>query len=292
VLPGLDAAGQAERLDDYARRVSHVHGIRRVDGASGSYTEGRRVAAPSAASARFSSPAGTWLSVVTSGEAYSPENSEIVGEIRALPAPAHAEVGGPSARLADILGAIRERLPLALALVAVMTLVLISAMTRSPVLAVKALLMKALGLAATFGVVVHIFQEGHLRGLVGEFTPAGATDALMPGLVFCIAFGLSMDSEVFLLSGIEEHRRTGGTAAAMALGLERTGRQSTSAALLVAVVMASLATSSLVMLKMVGVGVALAVVLDATLVRGLLVPAVMRLAGDATWWSFRRPTVR
>jgi RND superfamily putative drug exporter len=155
-------------------------------------------------------------------------------------------------------------------------------------LGLKALAMNVLSLCATFGVLVHIFQEGHLRWLVGDFTVTGSIDAQIPALLFCVAFGLSMDYEIFLLARIaEEHRRTGDTVTAVASGLAHTGRLFTSAALIFAVVMAALATSGLTLLKLLGVGLALAVLLDATLVRALLVPAVMRLAGRANWWTPR-----
>nr|BFE84504.1 hypothetical protein GCM10020093_071050 [Planobispora longispora] len=195
-------------------------------------------------------------------------------------------MGGPGAQLADIRRGIADTLPLGLSLVAMTTFALVAGMTGSVVLAAKALLMNALSLGATFGVLVHVFQEGHLRALVGSFTVTGTIDTLVPVLMFCMAFGLSMDYEIFLLSRItEEYRRTGDTVTAVALGMERTGRLFTSAAVIFAVVMGSMATSSLVLLKMVGVGLALAVLLDCTLIRGLLVPAVMRLAGRANWWS-------
>jgi RND superfamily putative drug exporter len=224
--------------------------------------------------------------VSTAHEPYSVENSELAERVRGLAAPCRVLVGGPGAELADVRAGIAATLPVVLGLIALTTVLLVIALTGSVVLGVKALLMNALSLGATFGVLVHIFQEGHLRWLVGGFSVSGSTDALVPALLFCVAFGLSMDYEIFLLSRIvEEHRRTGDTGLAVATGLERTGRLFTSAAVVFAVVMAALATSGLTLLKMIGVGLALAVLLDATLVRGLLVPAVMRLAGRANWWS-------
>ncbi|MFC5749731.1 MMPL family transporter [Actinomadura rugatobispora] len=279
----------AARLDGYARRLSSVAGVVRVDAATGSYARGARAGdAPPGAAARFVRPGapGTWLAVSTAHEPYSVENGELAERVRGLPAPGRALVGGPGAELADVRAGIAVTLPAVLGLIALTTFLLISALTGSMVLGAKALLMNALSLGATFGVLVHIFQEGHLRWLVGGFSVSGSTDALVPALLFCVAFGLSMDYEIFLLSRIvEEHRRTGDTRLAVATGLERTGRLFTSAAVIFAVVMAALATSGLALLKMIGVGLALAVLLDATLVRGLLVPAVMRLAGRANWWT-------
>lgn len=144
-----------------------------------------------------------------------------------------------------------------------------------------------LSLSATFGALVWIFQDGHLEDLLG-FTATGAIDLTMPILIFCIAFGLSMDYEVFLLSRIkEEHDRTGDNVASVAVGLERTGRIVTAAAVLIAVVFIAFATSRVVMLKMFGVGMTLAVLVDAFLIRVALVPAFMRLAGRANWWAPR-----
>jgi RND superfamily putative drug exporter len=144
-----------------------------------------------------------------------------------------------------------------------------------------------LSLSATFGSMVWIFQEGHLSELLG-FTSMGHIDLTMPILMFCIAFGLSMDYEVFLLSRIkEEYDRTGDNVGSVAAGLERTGRVVTSAALLIAVVMVAFATSGVTLMKMFGIGMTLAVLVDAFVVRAALVPAFMRLAGRANWWAPR-----
>jgi len=290
VLPELrvtasDHGWSAARLDAYARRLSSLDGVTRVDTATGSYTHGAAARAANV-DARFTGPAGTWLAISTAHEPASVENSELAERIRLVPAPGKAKAGGPGAELADIREGVGTRLPVALGLVVMVTFALITALTGSVVLGAKALVMNALSLGATFGVLVHIFQDGNLRGLVGDFAVTGFVDALAPALLFCVAFGLSMDYEIFLLARItEEYRRGGDTVTAVATGLQRTGRLFTSAALVFAVVMAALATSGLALLKMIGVGLALAVLLDATLVRALLVPAVMRLAGRANWWT-------
>jgi RND superfamily putative drug exporter len=133
--------------------------------------------------------------------------------------------------------------------------------------------------------MVWIFQDGHLAGPL-DFTATGQLDVAMPILIFCIAFGLSMDYEVFLLSRIkEEHDRSGDNTAAVAAGLEKTGRIVTAAAAVLAVTFVAVGTSGVTFIKMFGVGLALAIVMDATIIRGLLVPAVMRLAGEANWWA-------
>ncbi len=200
-------------------------------------------------------------------------------------APLGAQVTGPSAQLVDTKASLFGNLPAAGAIIALVTFVLLFLMTGSVVIPVKALVLNLLSLTATFGAMVWIFQDGHLAGVLG-FTPTGTIDTSMPMLMFCIAFGLSMDYEVFLLSRIkEEHDRTGDTVASVAAGLERTGRIVTTAAALLAVVFVAFATSEVSFLKLFGIGTALAILVDATLIRALLVPAFMRLAGQANWWA-------
>ncbi|MET7298543.1 MMPL family transporter [Embleya sp. NPDC005575] len=287
VLPQLDGRTRAGELDDYARRISLLGRVARVHTATGVYRAGSNVAAPTPESARFLATPGAYLSVVTRGD---PTDPEVAQAIRKLPSPALIRVGGPGARVADVRGPIAARLPLALTLVALTMFVLVLALTRRPVLAIKALALNTLSLCATFGALVLVFQQGHLRWLVGDFPVTGTMDVLLPIVVFCIAFGLSMDYECILLSRIVEEHRTGAdTVTAVARGVDRTGRLFTWSATILAAVMVALATSGLIFLKAVGVGLALAALLDATVVRGLLVPAVMRLAGRANWWTPTRP---
>lgn len=145
--------------------------------------------------------------------------------------------------------------------------------------------MNVLSLSASFGAMVWIFQDGNLSGLL-DFTPAGFLDATNPVLLFAVLFGLSMDYEVFLLSRIrEEYDRTGDNSQAVALGLQRTGGIITSAALLLIIVVGAFATSGIVFVKMIGIGLVIAIAIDATVVRALLVPATMRLLGRANWWA-------
>ncbi|MDX3329365.1 MULTISPECIES: MMPL family transporter [Streptomyces] len=284
VLPGLTGPASTS-LAAYARQVSLAPHVVRVDTATGSYAGGALKAPPTPSSARFSGAHGRWLSVVTDAEPFSAEGGELVDGLRSLPAPVPALVGGDAAALADTTAAVGARLVPAAAIIVLVVLTLLFLFTGSVLIPVKALVLNLLSLTATFGAIVHVFQEGHLRGLVGDFQVTGTTDTLLPVLMFCIAFGVSMDYEMFLLSRImEEHRRTGDTTTAVAFGLERTGRLFTAAALVLAVTMAAMATSGLTPLKLLGVGLTLAVVLDATLVRMLLVPAVMKLAGRANWW--------
>jgi RND superfamily putative drug exporter len=178
-----------------------------------------------------------------------------------------------------------ERLPWAIGLVAVTTFVVLFMLFGSLLVPLKALVLNFLSLTATFGAMVWIFQEGNGSGLL-DFTATGDIAVAMPILMFCIAFGLSMDYEVFLLSRIkEEHDRGSDTVTSVAMGLERTGRIVTAAAVLIAVVFIAFATGHVSFMKMFGVGLTLAVLVDAFLIRSTLVPAFMRLAGDANWWA-------
>ncbi|MYQ41330.1 putative drug exporter of the RND superfamily [Streptomyces sp. LamerLS-316] len=284
VLPGLTDPASTS-LAAYARQVSLTPHVVRVDTATGSYAGGALKAPPTPSSARFSGAHGRWLSVVTDAEPFSAEGGELVDALRSVPAPVPALVGGDAAALVDTTAAVGARLVPAAAIIVLVVLTLLFLFTGSVLIPVKALVLNLLSLTATFGAIVHVFQEGHLRALVGDFQVTGTTDTLLPVLMFCIAFGVSMDYEMFLLSRImEEHRRTGDTTTAVAFGLERTGRLFTAAALVLAITMAAMATSGLTPLKLLGVGLTLAVVLDATLVRMLLVPAIMKLAGRANWW--------
>ncbi|MEV5243512.1 MMPL family transporter [Streptomyces cinnamoneus] len=275
----------------YAARLSRLPGVRQVQTATGIYRGGRRTAAAGPWAAGFTGPAGTWLSVTpTTDSPLSPDGRQLTERLREEPAPtAAALVGGPGARLTDTEKALSDRLPLAMVLTVAATLLLMFAYTRSLLVPVKAVVLNALSLAATFGIIVAVFQQGRPEALLGTVNSPATTDVVIPAVMFCTAFGLSMDYEVFLLSRIlEEHRRGTPTTVAVAVGLQRTGRLFTSAALVFAVVMASLAACDLVLLQLIGFGLAVAVALDCTLVRALLVPAVMSLAGRANWWPAGR----
>ncbi len=231
---------------------------------------------------------GTALVAVRHGyEGISPEARDLVGEIRDVPAPTGAEVlvGGRAAELSDLLSSLGSTLPWMGLFVVGVTLVLLFLAFGSVVLPVKAVLTNVLSLTASFGALVWIFQDGHLSGLLG-FTSTGFIEATQPILMLALAFGLSMDYEVFLLSRVREQwDATGDNTAAVAGGLQRTGRIITSAALLLVVVIGAFATSGIVFIKMIGVGMIIAIVIDATIVRALLVPAAMRLLGRRNWWA-------
>ncbi|MFI9719188.1 MMPL family transporter [Streptomyces sp. NPDC052396] len=286
----LRSAPEEPAVHAYAARLSRLPGVRQVTTATGVYRDGRRTEPAGPWAASFTGPAGTWLSVRPAGDSpLSPEGRRLTERLRAEPAPGTALVGGPGARLTDTEDALTGPMPLAVLLTVAATLVLLFAYTRSVLVPVKAVLLNALSLAATFGIIVAVFQQGRLEVLIGPLRGPATTDVVIPAVMFCTAFGLSMDYEVFLLSRIlEEHRRGTPTRLAVATGLQRTGRLFTSAALVFAVVMASLAACDLVMLQLIGFGLAVAVLLDCTLVRALLVPAVMSLVGKANWWPAAR----
>jgi len=211
----------------------------------------------------------------------------VVGRVRAVapPAGARAYVGGQTAQLADALSSLTRTLPWMALIMAGATFILLFLAFGSVVLPVKAIVMNLLSLTATFGAVVWIFQYGHLSGLL-QFTPAGTIDPTMPILMLAILFGLSMDYEVFLLSRIRErYDQTGDNATAVASGLQRTGGIITSAALLLVIVIGAFSASGITFIKLMGVGMIIALVVDATIVRVLLVPATMRLLGRANWWA-------
>ena len=211
----------------------------------------------------------------------------IVSRVRAVPPPAGARVyvGGQTAQLADALSSLTRTLPWMALVMAGVTFILLFLAFGSVVLPVKAIVMNVLSLSATFGVVVWIFQYGHLSGLL-QFTPTGTIDPTMPILMLAILFGLSMDYEVFLLSRIRErYDQTGDNATAVASGLQRTGGVITSAALLLVIVIGAFSASGITFIKLMGVGMIIALVVDATIVRVLLVPATMRLLGRANWWA-------
>jgi uncharacterized membrane protein YdfJ with MMPL/SSD domain len=217
---------------------------------------------------------------------YSPQARQIVTSIRALAPPAHASVlvGGTTAMLVDELSSLGATLPWMALLTAVATFVLLFLAFGSVVLPIKAIVMNILSLSATFGVIVWVFQWGHLSGPLG-FTATGTIDPTMPILLLAIVFGLSMDYEVFLLSRIRErYDETGDNTVAVAAGVQRTGGLITSLALLLVVVVALFSASSITFLKLLGVGMIVALVVDAAVVRILLVPATMRLLGRANWW--------
>ncbi len=296
-----DPVALAGQIDGYAASLAALPGVARVDAATGSYcgpglaelgcTPGQLVVPGGQGRyLAFNSTEGggsTYLSVVPDIEPLSTEGEDLVRAIRSTDAPFPIQVTGQSAQLVDTKSSMFGRLPLAAGIIALVTFAVLFLQFGSVVIPLKAIILNLLSLSATFGAMVWVFQDGHLSGAL-DFTAIGSIDATTPILMFCIAFGLSMDYEVFLLSRIkEEYDRTGDNELSVARGLERTGRIVTAAALLIAVVFTAFATSHVTFIKLFGIGLTLAVLMDAFLIRGTLVPAFMRLAGEWNWWAPR-----
>ncbi len=216
----------------------------------------------------------------------TPEAQELIHSIRNLPSVDQTLVGGVAADYTDSQDAISQTLPWAFGWIALSVLILIFVFTGSIILPIKAVILNVLSLAATMGVLTWVFVDGHLQWLVGSFTETGTLDTSIVILIAVVVFGLSMDYELFLLSRIrEEHLAGKSNVDSVALGLQRSGRIITAAAAILAFVFAAFITSGVTSIKTMGFGVAFAIILDATIVRGLLVPALMRLMGERNWWA-------
>jgi RND superfamily putative drug exporter len=216
----------------------------------------------------------------------TPEAQKMIQDLRDIKAPAGTLIGGVAADYTDSQDGIAHTLPWALGWIALSVLVLIFIFTGSIILPIKAVLLNVLSLGATMGALTWVFIDGHMRWLIGDFTLTGTLDTSIVILIAVVVFGLSMDYELFLLSRIrEEHMAGKSNVEAVATGLQRSARIITAAALLLAVVFAAFITSGVTSIKSMGFGVALAVLLDASIVRGLLVPALMRLFGERNWWA-------
>ncbi len=281
-----DGAGPESDAENAATAaaISGLDGIARVDSAAGTFVAGA-LSVTDPGDKRFQAADASWMSVVPEFAVASQQGEDLVRDIRGLDVPLDIAVEGQAAELVDTKASIADRLPLAMAIIVFFTFILLFMLSGSLLVPVKALVLNFLSLTATFGAMVWIFQDGNLSDVLG-FTATGAIDITMPILMFCIAFGLSMDYEVFLLSRIkEEHDRTNDNEASVALGLERTGSIVTAAAALLAITFFAFGTSGVSFIKMFGIGLGLAVLMDATVVRAFLVPAFMRLAGEANWWA-------
>ncbi len=237
-------------------------------------------------SIRPGTPTGvTVIDLVPAGTSQGDEATALVRDLRSGATIFELQVGGPAAELIDVKDILSSRLPWAATVIVVATLILLFLMTGSLIVPLKAVLMNVLSLGASFGALVWIFQDGNLSGLLA-FDSVGALDLWMPVLILIFAFGLSMDYEVFLLSRIKEvHDQTGDNELAVAVGLQRSGKIITSAAILIVIVFVGFAAGEVLAIKQLGVGLAIAVVVDATLVRSLLVPATMKLLGEKNWWA-------
>jgi RND superfamily putative drug exporter len=275
-------------MDRYAAALSQVPDVSSVSAPGGTFSGGRPVGPPSAATGFKDGSA--FLTVGSTAPLFSDASETQLDRLRAVVPPAgqHVELTGVAQVNRDSSDAITSRLPMVLGIIAVITFVLLFLLTGSVILPLKALVLNVLSLTAAFGALVWIFQEGHL-GALGT-TPTGTLVANLPVLLFCIAFGLSMDYEVFLVSRIREYwLKSGKTRAdndeSVALGLARTGRVVTAAALLMAISFAALIAAQVAFMRMFGLGLTLAVLADATLVRMVLVPAFMHVLGRWNWWA-------
>ena len=226
----------------------------------------------------------------------TPEAQELIHQVREINAPEGTLVGGVAADYTDSQDGIAATLPLALGWIVISVMILLFLFTGSVILPIKAIILNVLSLAATMGVLTWVFIDGNLQWLVGSFTVTGTLDTSIVILIAVVVFGLSMDYEVFLLSRIrEEHDAGKSNEDAVAIGLQRSARIITAAAMILAFVFAAFILSGVTSIKSMGFGVALAVILDATIVRGLLVPALMRLFGERNWWapeSLKRFTIK
>jgi putative drug exporter of the RND superfamily len=272
----------------YAEEISLLPEVERVTTPTDVVVDGA-VVAPNPDPATWTTADAVRLEAVSSVRPIDPEGAELVADIRAVPSPAaETLVGGTAATWDDATSSVLDRIWIVLLWLAITTMVILFLFTGSILIPIKAFVLNLLSLGATLGVLVWVFQNGHLQWLTGDYTVTGTVDLPTLVLIGVIAFALSMDYEVFMLSRIKEEHDAGmNTTDAVAFGLQRTGRIITAAALLIAIVFASFLTSSATNIKQLGLGVTVAILLDATVVRALLVPAFMRVAGRANWWAPR-----
>ena len=287
VIPDTAGITPAD-LDGYAAQLSRVADVESVSAPAGTFVAGARVGPPSAATAVRDGSA--FLTVTSNAPLYSHASQTQLDGLQAVPGPAgqHPLLTGGAPNNRDTAHAVASRLPLVLAIIAAITFVLLFVLTGSVVLPLKSLTLSVLSLTAAFGALVWIFQDGHL-GALGT-TATGTLVVTMPALLFCIAFGLSMDYEVILMSRIHEYWLVSNRTAAandesVALGVAHTGRVITAAALIMSISFAAMIAAKVSFMRMFGLGLTLAVLGDATLVRMLLVPAFMHVMGRFNWWS-------
>ncbi|MGD9622854.1 MAG: MMPL family transporter [Mycolicibacterium sp.] len=292
-IPDVNDVSRGD-LRAYSAALSKVGDVSSVSSPDGTFVDGQLAGPPSAPTGLTDGSA--FLTVISTTPLYSELSEKQLDALHAVPAPDGRTVlvGGASQINRDSVSAITDRLPLVLGIIAGISLVLLFFLTGSVVLPIKAVLLNILSLTAAFGALVWVFQEGNLGALGVPVT--GALESNLPVLLFCIAFGLSMDYEVFLVARIREYWLASGRSPAdneesVALGVARTGRVITAAALIMSISFAALMASQVTMMRMFGLGLTLAVLMDATLVRILLVPAFMRVMGRANWWA-PRPLAR
>jgi putative drug exporter of the RND superfamily len=287
VLPDTGGLSTTD-LNNYAMQLSLVSDVAAVSSPTGTFAGGEFRGPPSAPAGMTGGSA--YLTVDSTAPLYTQASEVQLARLHAIAPPRHrpVQIAGTAQTNRDCVDAITSRLPVVLGFIAIVTLVLLFLLTGSVLLPLKAVLLNVLSLTAAFGALVWIFQDGNL-GAAGT-TSTGTLAANVPVLMFCIAFGLSMDYEVFLLSRIREYwlgspRTRAGNDESIALGLARTGRVITAAALLMSISFAALSAAGVSFMRMFGLGLTLAVLVDATLVRILLVPAFMHVLGGLNWWA-------
>jgi RND superfamily putative drug exporter len=279
-------AESLQKVREYAQKVSLLKQVERVTTPKDVIVDGK-VLGPNRDSRTWTSGNDVRVAAIGTVPPIDPAGEQLLADIRAIPAPgSQTLVGGVAADWADATASIIDRFWLVIAWLALATLVILFLYTGSVLIPIKAFVLNLLSLSAALGVLVWVFQNGRLKWLTGDYTVTGTVDMSTLVLIGVIAFALSMDYEVFMLSRItEEHVAGRDTADAVAFGLQRTGRIITAAALLIALVFLSFLTSGATNIKQLGLGVTVAILLDATVVRAFLVPAFMRIAGNANWWS-------
>ncbi|MDT5280538.1 MAG: putative drug exporter of the superfamily, partial [Mycobacterium sp.] len=289
VVPDTDGVNASD-IDRYAADLSRVPDVSNVSAPTGTFVEGNRIGPPSAPAGQI--PGSAFLTVDSSAPLFSDQSEAQLDRLHAVPGPAgkNIDMTGTAQTNRDSVDAITTRLPLVLGLIAVIMFVLLFLLTGSIVMPLKALALNILSLSAAFGAMVWIFQDGHL-GALGT-TPTGTLVANIPVLLFCIAFGLSMDYEVFLVARIREFWLASGKTRAdsdesVARGIAHTGRIITAAALIMSISFAALIAAQVTVMRMFGLGLTLAILVDATLVRMVLVPAFMHVMGQRIWWAPR-----
>lgn len=281
--------GSDTALARYSAELSETPQVTRVVSAAGVFEKGTRATSPAApAATAYRNGEAVRLQVQTDLVPYSERGGELARAVRAVRPPAGNTVlvGGQAAQLVDITHSVADKLPLAIVLISVLSLLFLFLLTGSVLLPIKALVLNMLSLVGILGMAVWVFQQGHLSGVLG-FT-ASPVAVSMPVLIFCIAFGLSMDYEVFLIARIKErYDRTGSLERSVREGLGASGPVITAAAVVLAVSFFAMLSSGVSLIKMYGMATGLAIVIDAFLVRGVLVPAFMRAVGPYNWWAPR-----
>ncbi len=290
----LNVVNSLVRLLEQDERISRVQSavtLPGVDALENPFVivNGRRLLELAGQETRLSSFISTEAAVMLAypvAPANAPANRELLEDLRRMDPGGDVAIliGGGTAEIVDVVDVIYSGFPIAAALIFGTTYLVLLIVFRSVLLPLKAIIMNVMSILASYGALVWVFQDGNLARIL-RFTPQGFVEASLPVIMFCVLFGLSMDYEVFLLSRIqEEWDRTGDNERSVAVGLQRSGRIISSAALIVVVVTISFVSADVVLVKALGFGIALAVAIDATVVRALLVPATMKLLGNANWW--------